>query len=114
MGSLREELGNRIRQMRVAAGLSQPALAKRAEMDYKYLGGVERGERNLTIDNIERILNALGIEPHQLWISGTGKPLSPDKADLSVLNATVQKLDKTSRQQLTALAQHLLRLSKKK
>jgi transcriptional regulator with XRE-family HTH domain len=65
---LRRELGERIRQLRKAAGLTQAELAERADMDYKYLGGVERGERNITIDNVERIAKGFGIEPYQLFL----------------------------------------------
>lgn len=49
-------------------GLTQEELAARAGMDYKYLGAVERGERNITIDNIEKIVNGLGLEPYQLFL----------------------------------------------
>jgi transcriptional regulator with XRE-family HTH domain len=38
-------------------------------MDRTYYGGVERGERNVSIDNIERIARGLGISPHQLLIA---------------------------------------------
>jgi transcriptional regulator with XRE-family HTH domain len=67
MGIFRERVGARIRQLRKAAGLTQERLARKAAMDYKYLGSVERGERNVTLENLERIVKALGVEPYELF-----------------------------------------------
>lgn len=67
MGIFRERVGARIRQLRKAAGLTQERLARKAGMDYKYLGSVERGERNVTLENLERIVKALGVEPYELF-----------------------------------------------
>jgi len=52
---------------RKARGLSQRALAQRAGLDRTYVGSVERGERNVSIDNIERLAEALGIELADLF-----------------------------------------------
>jgi transcriptional regulator with XRE-family HTH domain len=67
-GSLRKQLGQRIRQLRKARGWTQQDVAERADLDPKYLGAVERGERNLTIDNIEKIAAGFGLEAHQLFL----------------------------------------------
>ena len=47
--------------MRKRGGLSQEQLAFRCGLDRTYVGGVERGERNISIVNIERIARALGL-----------------------------------------------------
>jgi transcriptional regulator with XRE-family HTH domain len=66
--TLRKRFGNRIRQLRELIGLTQEQLASKVLMDYKYLGSVERGERNITIDNIQRIAEAFGVEAYQLFL----------------------------------------------
>lgn len=55
----RRAFGNRVREIRVSRGLSQETLAHEAGLDRSYMGGVERGERNVSLDNIYRIARAL-------------------------------------------------------
>lgn len=68
MTNLRRNLGARIRQLRKVKRWTQEELAEKAEMDYKYLGAIERGEKNLTLTNIERIAKGLGVEVYQLFL----------------------------------------------
>lgn len=65
---LREKFGARVRQLRKAKKRTQEELAKKAGMDYKHLGAIERGEKNVTINNIEKIARGLAVEPHQLFL----------------------------------------------
>jgi transcriptional regulator with XRE-family HTH domain len=58
--------GARGRAERVRQGLSQEALAQRAELNRSYIGGVERGERNISLLNLLRIARALGVSPADL------------------------------------------------
>lgn len=53
------ELGSRIRAARAAAGLTQEDLAHESDIDRSYIGGVERGERNLTFTMLCKIARAL-------------------------------------------------------
>jgi len=55
-------LGQRIRNLRIQAGLSQEELAERADFHPTYLGGIERGERNLSFRNLKKLAEAL-LEP---------------------------------------------------
>ena len=54
-------VGGAIRSARQSSGLSQEALADASEIDRSHLGRIERGERNLSILNLKRIADALGI-----------------------------------------------------
>jgi transcriptional regulator with XRE-family HTH domain len=58
----RKRFGARIRALREKHGLSQERLAEDAELHRTYIGGIERGERNVSFDNIVRIARALKIE----------------------------------------------------
>jgi transcriptional regulator with XRE-family HTH domain len=53
--------GAQVRELRKARGLSQEALADLCGLDRTYVGGIERGERNVALRNIERIAEALGL-----------------------------------------------------
>ncbi len=55
----RRSLGAAIKRIRAQKGLSQEALASACGLHRTYVGGIERGERNVSIDNIERISIAL-------------------------------------------------------
>ncbi len=55
-------LGTRIRQLRKAVGWTQEDLADRAQIDRSYIGGVERGERNVTFTMLCQICAALGCD----------------------------------------------------
>ncbi|WP_282937127.1 helix-turn-helix transcriptional regulator [Paenibacillus sp. RC67] len=54
--------GQRVRELRHKTGMSQEALAIRCGMDRSYIGGVERGERNISLENISIIMNALDVD----------------------------------------------------
>jgi transcriptional regulator with XRE-family HTH domain len=54
--------GARIRELRQEQGLSQEGLAERAGLHRNYVGGVERGERNVGLDNIHSIAEALRVD----------------------------------------------------
>jgi transcriptional regulator with XRE-family HTH domain len=57
-----------MRRQRLGRGLSQEQLADLAGLHRTYIGSVERGERNVSIDNIEAIANALAVSVRDLFI----------------------------------------------
>ncbi len=61
-----QRFGARVRAERERLGVSQEDLADRAGMHRTYLGGVERGERNVGLLNLLRIARALGVAPAAL------------------------------------------------
>jgi len=71
MGSRREaqiqkNFGERVRELRRRKELSQESLALASNLDRTYIGGVERGERNISLINIYKIAAALGVPAKDL------------------------------------------------
>ncbi|GIO88207.1 hypothetical protein J25TS5_51390 [Paenibacillus faecis] len=66
MAELRNFLGNRIRAIRHAKGLTQQNLADLSGLDYRYIGAIERGERNFSINTLEKVLVALKVSLHDV------------------------------------------------
>lgn len=67
MSNIRKAFGNRVRALRKEQGYSQEAFAEECGLHRTYMGAVERGERNVSIDNIAKIASALKIEIRQLF-----------------------------------------------
>jgi transcriptional regulator with XRE-family HTH domain len=65
-GDLQRAVGRRLLAYRRGAGLTQEALAELLGVHRTYLGGIERGERNLTLKSVERIAARIGQEPLDL------------------------------------------------
>lgn len=57
----KQKLGNNIKQLRLDLGLSQEQLAEKANLHRTYIGAVERGERNISLDNIIALAHGLGV-----------------------------------------------------
>jgi transcriptional regulator with XRE-family HTH domain len=68
----KEVVGLNIRRIRTQAGLSQEELAYRAKLHRTYISSIERGERNVSVENIFAIAEALKVPPGDLL-----DPISP-------------------------------------
>jgi len=66
MSDILKSIGANVKRLRKRKGLSQESLADLACLHRTYVGAVERGERNVSAENIAKIAAALGIEPYML------------------------------------------------
>lgn len=60
--------GKNLREYRLNLGLSQEKLADKCGLHRTYIGSIECSQRNVSLENIQKIANALGVEPYQLLI----------------------------------------------
>lgn len=70
MSKIAAWLGQRIRQLRKSKGYSQERLAEMCGVHRTYLGGIERGERNPSLENIAKIAIALDVTICELFRDG--------------------------------------------
>lgn len=64
---VKQEFGRRLREIRKSKKISQEALALSCGLDRTYIGGVERGERNISLVNIHRIARAIDMPVEQFF-----------------------------------------------
>ena len=69
-----QQFGAVVRRFRSERGYSQEAFAAACGLHRTYVGGIERGERNVSIDNIARIADALGVRIGDLFPNSGGGP----------------------------------------
>jgi len=72
---VRTQFGDQLRRLRTERGISQETLAAKAGLDRTYISGCERGQRNISLVNIYKISDALGISPTELF----GNPKKPPR-----------------------------------
>lgn len=65
--SVKTRFGSTVRKLREEQGYSQEELAERAGLHRNYVGGVERGERNVALENIVKLAKALAVPPKDLF-----------------------------------------------
>ena len=73
-GNLRTRLGERVRLLRQAQGWSQEDLGERSKLSYKFIGEIERGLGNPSVDSLERLCAAFDVDVTQLF--GSSVPLA--------------------------------------
>lgn len=64
--SIKKLVGQRIRELRERRGWSQERLAEEANLHRNYIGQIERGEKNMGVENLVRIAKALGVSTSSL------------------------------------------------
>jgi transcriptional regulator with XRE-family HTH domain len=70
---LLQDFGDRVRALRLDLGVSQEKLALDCGLDRTYISGIERGKRNVSLVNIHRLADALGVPASDLFQKGGGK-----------------------------------------
>jgi transcriptional regulator with XRE-family HTH domain len=73
-GRLQRSVGLNLRAYRRSRGLSQEAFAEVLGVHRTYLGGIERGEHNLTLKSVERLAERIGIDPASMLHADLGAP----------------------------------------
>lgn len=76
--NIKENVGLRIIKLRTIRGLSQTFLSYDSDMDKSYLSGVEKGHRNVSIVNIEKIAHALGVSVEEFFRDESFQKLNND------------------------------------
>jgi len=66
--TLKRQVGENIRSLRKSRGLSQEDLGEKADLSYKFVGEIERGTVNPSLDSLARIANALNVEVAKLFL----------------------------------------------
>ena len=66
---IKAKLGKRIKELRQKNKMSQESLAFKSQLDRTYINGIENGRRNVSIINIHKISNALGVNLTELFNS---------------------------------------------
>lgn len=77
---IERSLGNRLRALREAQGLSQAELARRAHLSQSNVGRIEEGGRSCTVGSLARLAEGLGVEPAAL-LAETTEPPKPARAE---------------------------------
>ena len=74
----RELVGRNVRRVRVAKGISQERLAFDSGVDRSYLGGMERGEENPTVDVLDRLAATLAVQLKEFFADQDGSAPPPE------------------------------------
>lgn len=106
--NLPESVGNRIRELRKAKGWTQEQLAEAASLHYSYIGGVERGDRNISLETLEKIIAAFKVPAIELFRfedeTQRRKPLDEHMALLSSKSAEeIAALTRVTREVIAAM-----------
>lgn len=85
----RRELGKIIRELRKARGFTQEKLGEKADLSYKFIGELERGRVNVSLDSLAKLAQALGVQTGDLFRKGKGslKVVVKEKSPFSKLSS---------------------------
>ncbi len=101
-------VGARIRQLRIQKGLSMAKLAELADLQDTYIGGVERGKRNISLNSLEKIMLALEADPSEALKFGRLEVLEEELDKQNVMDIHVSLLRERSLAEMK-LVQRMIR-----
>ncbi|WP_319779952.1 helix-turn-helix domain-containing protein [Maridesulfovibrio sp.] len=105
MSDLLEKIGSKIRTLRTANNLSQQKMAELAEISYKYLGEIERGQVNLSVEILIKISNALHVEASEILAMNSAEDTNISRAKFLLSELSEQDV-KRAIDLLEALKKH--------
>ena len=88
---LRQRVGNLLRRLRIEAGLTQEGMEARTGVHRTYVGDVERGEKRITIETLDKILRGLGVSLAEFFVllePEAGTAQEPEATGLAAQNDT--------------------------
>lgn len=96
MSEVLKLVGGRIKEIRKDRGLSQDQLGEKSGFHFSYIGGVERGERNVSLENLAKIAEALNVSLAQLFLFSRGESNDEKEIVLSEVIGLLQNQDVTN------------------
>lgn len=97
MRDIRLRLGAALKECRARQRLTQEQLAERSGLSYKFIGEIERGRGNPTVETLARLAEALGVGIAALFVETDRQQLPEDyqisKRDLQVMREALQSID---------------------
>jgi transcriptional regulator with XRE-family HTH domain len=98
--ALKQLIGRNIRALRKSRGWSQEVLGENADLSYKFVGEIERGAVNPSLDSLRKIANALTVEIAELFLTEkilalSGKDIADVKSAVNVINEVFGNMSKT-------------------
>lgn len=112
MGSVLRDLGKRIRLLRKSRRLTQEQLAARASLDYKYLGEVERGRKNISVESLARIASALRVQVVEFFLFGAPAGDNADRVTEATVMDALRRSDPRMREPLLRILYEVLRVGR--
>lgn len=95
MSDILKLVGSKIRDIRKEKGISQETLGEQAGFHYSYIGGVERGERNISLENLDKLAESLGVHASELfnYVQLSGKTTEKESRLSEIIALLARKED---------------------
>lgn len=106
--TIAEKFGQRIRSLRKERGMSQERLAEKSGLHNTYIGQIERGEKNPSLESIEKLSKGLDISVAELFETFAEKPQSTSA--IKKLNEMIEKLPPKTIENLVKMVADLIKI----